>query len=67
MEKDIEKHRVRPNGMPALGETRDDQALWNIAAFVKTLPALKPEDHAAIGSPGPAKPDARSPNAPQTR
>lgn len=43
------RHGVKMTGMPAFGPTHDDQALWNIAAFVKELPAMTPERYAALG------------------
>jgi hypothetical protein len=36
-------------GMPAIGPSHDDQALWSIAAMVKALPAMTPERYAALG------------------
>lgn len=43
------KHGAKMSGMPAFGPTHDDQALWNIVAFVKELPAMTPETYAALG------------------
>lgn len=43
------KHGVKMSGMPAFGPTHDDRALWSIAAFVKGLPAMTPEEYAALG------------------
>jgi hypothetical protein len=45
----IAKHGVRMTGMPAFGPTHDDRTLWGIAAFVKKLPAMTPEEYAALG------------------
>jgi len=45
----IAKHGVRMTGMPAFGPTHDDRTLWGIAAFVKRLPAMTPEEYAALG------------------
>lgn len=42
------KHGVKMSGMPAFGPTHDDHVLWNIAAFVKELPAMTPEDYASL-------------------
>ncbi len=44
------KHGVKMSGMPAFGETHKDRTLWNIVAFVKALPAMSPEQYAAIGT-----------------
>jgi hypothetical protein len=30
------------------GSTHDDRALWSIAAFVKKLPVMIPEEYAAL-------------------
>jgi hypothetical protein len=43
------RHGVKMSGMPAFGPSQDDQAIWNIAAFVKELPAMTPERYAALG------------------
>lgn len=48
----LAKHGVKMTGMPAFGPTHDDRTLWNIAAFVKKLPAMTPERYAAFGGPG---------------
>lgn len=45
----LAKHGARMTGMPAFGPTHDDRTLWNIAAFVKGLPAMTPERYAALG------------------
>lgn len=42
------KHGVKMSGMPAFGPSHDDRTLWNIAAFVKELPAMTPEDYASL-------------------
>ena len=39
-------------GMPAFGPTHDDKTLWSVAAFVKELPAMTPEEYAAFESAG---------------
>lgn len=46
----IAKHGVKMTGMPAFGPTQDDRTLWRIAAFVKRLPALTPEEYKALGA-----------------
>lgn len=45
----LAKHGVKMSGMPAFGPTHQDQMLWNVAAFVKRLPAMTPEEYAAFG------------------
>jgi mono/diheme cytochrome c family protein len=44
----LARHGVKMTGMPAFGPTHDDRTLWNIAAFVKKLPAMAPEEYAAF-------------------
>lgn len=44
----ITKHGVRMTGMPAWGETHDDQALWPVVAFVTTLPELDAAGYARM-------------------
>ena len=43
------KHGAKMSGMPAFGPTHPDERLWEIAAFVKQLPAMTPEEYAAAG------------------
>lgn len=43
----IVKNGIKMTGMPAFGPEHDDAAIWGIAAFVKQLPAMTPEDYAA--------------------
>ncbi|MFC4171622.1 c-type cytochrome [Microvirga sp. GCM10011540] len=45
----IVRHGIKMSGMPAFGPTHDEQAIWNIAAFVKQLPAMTPEEYARLG------------------
>jgi molybdopterin-biosynthesis enzyme MoeA-like protein len=35
-------------GMPALGPTHADHDLWAIAAFVRQLPTMTPEEYQAM-------------------
>lgn len=37
---------VKMSGMPAFGPSHDEETLWGVAAFVKGLPGLTPEDYA---------------------
>jgi mono/diheme cytochrome c family protein len=41
----IVRHGLKYTGMPAFGEDHDDETLWNIAAFVKDLPAMTPAEY----------------------
>ena len=42
------KHGIKASGMPAWGETHDDEKIWNIVAFVRQLPHLSPEQYRAM-------------------
>ncbi|MFL6623247.1 MAG: c-type cytochrome [Sulfurifustis sp.] len=44
----IIKNGVRFTGMPAWGESADDEEIWALAAFVETLPQLDPEQYRAM-------------------
>lgn len=44
----IVKHGLKMTGMPAFGPTHDDQALWDITAFVKQLPGMTAQEYAAF-------------------
>lgn len=47
----IIKHGVKLSAMPAWGKTHDDQLIWDMVAFIGTLPKLSPEQYkAAIAS-----------------
>jgi mono/diheme cytochrome c family protein len=41
----IVKHGVKMTGMPAWGNTHDDELLWDVVAFVRKLPELTPEQY----------------------
>jgi mono/diheme cytochrome c family protein len=45
------KHGVKLTAMPAWGKTHDDQLIWDMVAFIRTLPNMSPEQYrAAIAS-----------------
>jgi mono/diheme cytochrome c family protein len=44
----LAKHGAKMTGMPAFGPTHSDSTLWNIAGFVKQLPAMTPERYAEL-------------------
>lgn len=47
----IIKHGVKLSAMPAWGKTHDDQLIWDMVAFLRTLPKLSPEQYkAAVAS-----------------
>lgn len=46
----IVKHGIRMTGMPAVGATHEDAELWEIAAFVRQLPEMSPEDYESMAA-----------------
>lgn len=50
----IVKNGIKMSGMPSFAGGHDDAAIWGIAAFVKRLPAMTPEDYAAFTGSGAA-------------
>lgn len=41
----IVKHGIKMTGMPAWGSVRSDEEMWAIAAFVKEIPNVTPEEY----------------------
>lgn len=44
----VTKHGIRMTGMPAWGETHDDDALWPVVAFMTGLPELGAKEYQAL-------------------
>ena len=44
----ITKHGIKMSGMPAFGHNRSDEELWDIVAFMRTLPHVTPELYAKM-------------------
>lgn len=44
----IIKNGIGDTGMPALGPTHQDEEMWGVAAFVRQLPNISPEEYQAI-------------------
>lgn len=42
------KHGVKFTGMPAWGETHDDESIWGLVAFLNKLPELSAEEYDVI-------------------
>jgi hypothetical protein len=42
------KHGIKMSAMPAWGTTHDNQAIWNIVAFLQKLPTMTPEQYLAL-------------------
>jgi hypothetical protein len=41
----IVKHGIKMTGMPAFGPTHEEQALWGLAALVKEISRITPEEY----------------------
>lgn len=41
----IIKHGIKMSAMPAWGKTLDDEAIWDVVAFVRKMPNLTPQDY----------------------
>lgn len=52
----VTKNGIRFTGMPAWGPSRSDQEIWNLVAFMATLPKMSAADYDAI--------DLRQPSGP---
>lgn len=42
------KHGIKASGMPAWGKSMEDEYIWNMAAFLQTLPQLNAEQYQAL-------------------
>jgi mono/diheme cytochrome c family protein len=42
------KHGIKASGMPAWGQTHDDEEVWNIVSFVHQLPHMTPDEYRAM-------------------
>jgi mono/diheme cytochrome c family protein len=47
----ITRHGIKMSGMPAWQFRLDDEALWDVAAFVQVLPTLSPQAYAQATAP----------------
>jgi mono/diheme cytochrome c family protein len=47
----IVDHGIKMTGMPAVGPSHSEAEVWTLAAFVKSLPKLTPEQYKAFGPP----------------
>jgi mono/diheme cytochrome c family protein len=41
----IIKHGIKMSAMPAWGKTLDDDAIWNIVAFIRKMPDMTPDSY----------------------
>jgi mono/diheme cytochrome c family protein len=55
------KHGVKLTAMPAWGRTHSDDQMWDLVAFVQTLPSLSPDQYQAIVKTAPKDPTAPTP------
>jgi len=39
---------IKMSGMPAIGQSHSDEDIWSIAAFVRQLPTMTPEQYKAM-------------------
>jgi mono/diheme cytochrome c family protein len=44
-------HGIKMAGMPAYGPTHSDEELWELVAFVESLPEMTPERYEALAAP----------------
>ena len=54
----IVAHGIKMAGMPAYGPTHTEEELWELVAFVKSLPETTPERYAALTAPAEAAADS---------
>jgi mono/diheme cytochrome c family protein len=47
----IIKHGIKMSAMPAWGKTLEDDAIWDVVAFVRKMPNLTPEDYQQLAQP----------------
>ena len=52
------KHGIKMTAMPAWGRTHSDELIWDMVAFVRTLPTLSPAQYQAAVKSAPADHDA---------
>lgn len=51
------KHGIKMSGMPAWGTTHDDEAIWDMVAFVRRLPRMSDDEYREIVAAAPADDD----------
>lgn len=42
------KHGIKMSGMPAWGKSHDDEAIWNMVAFVQKVPGMSVKDYQVL-------------------
>jgi mono/diheme cytochrome c family protein len=53
----IVKHGIKMTAMPAWGRTHSDELIWDLVAFIRTLPSLAPAQYEAAVKNAPADHD----------
>ncbi|URW74852.1 cytochrome c [Sphingomonas donggukensis] len=54
----IIKHGVKLSAMPAWGKTHSDKLIWDMVAFLRTMPTLTPAEYQALNKVAPEQHDA---------
>jgi len=44
----IVKHGIKMSAMPAWGKTLDDRAIWDLVAFLRSMPQMSPVDYQVL-------------------
>ena len=52
------KNGIRMTGMPAWGTSHDDEAIWEMVAFLEKLPTMTPAEYQALAKNDKGDPDA---------
>lgn len=60
----IIKHGVKLSAMPAWGKTHNDQLIWNMVAFIRTLPKLSPQQYKSVVASAPSDDEAMGKDMP---
>ncbi len=48
----IVKHGIKMTGMPAWGPSNPDREIWDVVAFLRTLPSMTPERYKTLSEQG---------------
>jgi mono/diheme cytochrome c family protein len=54
------KHGIKVSAMPAWGKSLDDEAIWDLVAFVRQMPTMTPETFQQLAQPRTERVDAIS-------
>lgn len=56
----ITRHGIKMSGMPAWEYRLSEQEMWDIVAFIETMPTLSPIEYKALNTPSPADASAEA-------